>query len=179
MEIHATTILAFRYKDHLVMAGDGQVTVGNAIIMKHGASKIRRLQDGKVIAGFAGSAADGMTLFQRFEEKLKTCNGQLSRAAVELARDWRNDKYLRKLEAMIVVGDLTGLFIISGAGDVMQPDDNVVGIGSGGPYAQAAARALIKAGREDLSASEIAKLAMHIAAEICPFTNTHLTIEEL
>ena len=178
MNIHSTTILALQHKGSTVFAGDGQVTVNNTI-MKHGATKIRKLQDGQVLSGFAGSAADSFTLFERFEKKLKEYNGQLGRAAVELAKDWRMDKYLRRLEAMLIVGDKTQMFLLSGIGDVIQPDDGVLAIGSGGNFALAAARALVKEGRLDLSARQIAETAMHIAAGICPFTNTHIIVEEL
>lgn len=178
MDIHSTTILALHHKGSVVFAGDGQVTVNNTI-MKHGAVKIRRLQDGGVLAGFAGSAADSFTLFERFEKRLKEFGGQLGRAAVELAKDWRTDKYLRKLEAMLVVSDRSQMFLLSGVGDVIQPDDGVIAIGSGGNFALAAARALIRAGRSDLGAREIAETAMGVAAEICPFTNSRVVIEEL
>lgn len=178
MEIHSTTILAVSFKGGVVMAGDGQVTVNNTV-MKHTASKIRRLQDGNVLAGFAGSAADSFTLFERFETKLKEFGGQLGRAAVELARDWRTDRYLRKLEAMLIVANRNSLYLVSGVGDVIQPDDGVIAIGSGGNFALSAARALVKSGRSDLTARELAETSMLIAAGICPFTNDRLTIEEL
>ena len=177
-EIHSTTILALSHKGTVVFAGDGQVTVNNTI-MKHSAVKIRKLQDGAVLAGFAGSAADSFTLFERFEKKLKEFNGQLGRAAVELAKDWRADKYLRHLEAMLIVGDKKQMYLLSGVGDVIQPDDGVLAIGSGGNYALSAARALIRSGREDMSARQIAEVSMKIASEICPFTNTQIVIEEL
>ncbi|NMC62924.1 MAG: ATP-dependent protease subunit HslV [SAR324 cluster bacterium] len=178
LQIHSTTILALQYKGKTVFAGDGQVTINNTI-MKHGAVKIRKLQEASVLTGFAGSAADSFTLFERFEKKLKEYNGQLGRAAVELAKDWRTDKYLRRLEAMLIVGDQKQMYLLSGVGDVIQPDDGVLAIGSGGNFALAAARALIKEGRPDLSAREIAEVAMHIAADICPFTNSHIIVEEL
>ncbi|MCO6430700.1 MAG: ATP-dependent protease subunit HslV [Deltaproteobacteria bacterium] len=178
MEIHSTTILAFHHRGVLVFAGDGQVTVNNSI-MKRGANKIRRLQDGAVLAGFAGSAADSFTLFERFEGKLKEFSGQLARSAVELAKEWRTDRYLRRLEAMMVVGDRDSLYILSGMGDVLQPDDGVAAIGSGGNFALSAARALLRHAGSHLSPREIAEGAMTIAAEICPFTNSNLTIEEL
>ena len=178
MEIHSTTILAFFHKGSLVFAGDGQVTVNNTI-MKHGACKIRKTQDGNVLAGFAGSAADSFTLFERFEGKLKEFNGQLGRAAVELARDWRTDKYLRQLEAMMIVADKSNMYVLSGHGDVIQPDDGVVAIGSGGNFALSAARALIRRGDTALTGREIAEAAMNIASEICPFTNKHFVFEEL
>jgi len=178
LEIHSTTILALQYKGSTVFAGDGQVTVNNTI-MKHGAVKIRKLQEGTVLAGFAGSAADSFTLFERFEGKLKEFNGQLGRAAVELAKDWRTDKYLRRLEAMLIVGNKEQMFLLSGVGDVIQPDDGVLGIGSGGNFALAAARGLIKGGSPDLAARDIARISMEIAAGICPFTNSSIIIEEL
>lgn len=177
-QIHATTIVAVRHNGRLAVAGDGQVTIANTV-MKHGASKIRVLHDGKILAGFAGSAADAFTLFERFESKLQEFGGQLPRAAVELARDWRTDKYLRRLEAMLVVGDARSLFVVSGAGDVIQPDDGVTAIGSGGNYALAAARALTRFSGDKLSARDIAESALTIAAEICPFTNTTIQIEEV
>ena len=178
MEIHSTTILAVAHKRSLVLGGDGQVTVNNTI-MKHGACKIRTLQEGRVVAGFAGSAADSFTLFERFEGKLKEYGGNLGRAAVELAKDWRSDRYLRRLEAMMIVGGPGSLFVLSGMGDVIAPDDGVAAIGSGGNYALAAARALIRGGRSDLTARAIVEESMKVAAEICPFTNDRLTIEEI
>lgn len=177
MQIHSTTILAIRHQGLLVFAGDGQVTVNNTI-MKHGAKKIRRMQEWGILAGFAGSAADSFTLFERFEGKLKEYSGQLNRAAVELAKDWRSDRYLRRLEAMMVVGDKSSLFLLSGVGDVIQPDDGVIAIGSGGNFALAGARALIRSGA-DLAPRKIAELSMQIASEICPFTNSNIIIEEL
>ena len=176
--IHATTILAVRHGGKLVLAGDGQVTVANTI-MKHGANKLRRLQNGEVLAGFAGSAADAFTLFERFEAKLSEHGGKLARASVELAKDWRMDKFLRRLEAMMIVADRTGLFLLSGSGDVIQPDDGIIGIGSGGNYALSAARALVRGVGDKLSAREIAELSMNVASEICPFTNTNFQFEEL
>ncbi len=176
--IHATTILAISHNDSLVLAGDGQVTVQNTI-MKHGANKIRSLQDGKVLAGFAGAAADAFTLFERFEGKLAEHGGQLARAAVELAKDWRSDRYLRRLEAMMVVADASGLFVLSGSGDVIQPDDGVVGIGSGGNFAMSAARGLLRGAGDQVSARRAAEVGMQIAAEICPFTNDRLHFLEL
>lgn len=177
-KIHATTIIALNHRGKVVFAGDGQVTVANTI-MKHTAVKIRRIDDFGVICGFAGSAADGFTLFERFEAKLKECNGQLARSAVELAKEWRSDKYLRRLEAMLIIGDQEKLFLLSGMGDVIQPDDGVLAIGSGGNYALSAARALIRKAGDNLSAREIAETAMRIASEICPFTNDKINIEEL
>ena len=175
---HATTILAISHNRAVVFAGDGQVTVNNTI-MKHSAVKIRRLQEGRVLAGFAGSAADAFTLFERFEGKLNEHKGKLARAAVELAKEWRLDKYLRKLDAMMIVGDVSALYLLSGAGDVIQPDDGVLAIGSGGNFALSAARALIRGAGPALSARQIAELSMKVASEICPFTNEQLTIEEL
>lgn len=177
-QIHATTILAVQHGGSLVMAGDGQVTVGNTI-MKHGANKLRKLQDGRILAGFAGAAADAFTLFERFEVKLKEVGGQLNRAVVELAKDWRSDRYLRRLEALLVVGTPQQLFVLSGNGDVIQPDDGVVAIGSGGNFALSAARALTRAGRSGITAREIAETAMQIASELCPFTNSRIVYEEL
>ena len=177
MDIHATTILAVSHKGRLVFGGDGQVTLNNTI-MKHGARKLRRLQEDRVLAGFAGSAADGFTLVERFEAKLKEFGGQLGRAAVELAKDWRTDRMLRRLEAMLVVGDKSALFVLTGQGDVVQPDDGIVGIGSGGNFALAAARALVRSA-PDLSARHIVEASLTIASEICPFTNTQFMFEEL
>ena len=177
-DVHATTILALQHRGRVVFAGDGQVTVNNTI-MKHKAMKIRRLQDGRVLAGFAGSAADAFTLFERFEAKLNEYGGQLPRAAVELAKDWRNDRVLRRLDAMMIVGDRQQLFVLSGGGDVIQPDDGVAAIGSGGNFALCAARALIRGAGEQNTARQIAEVAMAIAAEICPFTNSNVAIEEL
>jgi ATP-dependent HslUV protease subunit HslV len=169
-------VLAVRRDGKVVIAGDGQVTMGNTVV-KAGARKIRRLNEGKVIAGFAGSAADGITLFEKFEAKLKDSSSNLLRAAVELAKDWRTDRALRRLEALLVVADRERTFILSGTGDVIEPDSDVAAIGSGGPFAQAAARALLE--NTTLSAREIADRAMHIAAEICIYTNDHRVFEEL
>ena len=174
--MHGTTILAVRKGNTVVVAGDGQVTLGNTI-MKSNAKKVRRLAGNKVIAGFAGATAYAFTLFERLEGKLEQYPDQLSRACVELAKDWRTDKYLRRLEAMMAVADKKVSLIISGTGDVVEPDDNIIGIGSGGAYALAAARSLID--QEKLSAEDIAKKAMIIAAEICIYTNTKITIEKL
>jgi ATP-dependent HslUV protease, peptidase subunit HslV len=173
---HATTILAVRSNDRTVLAGDGQVTFGQTV-MKQGARKIRRLYHDQILAGFAGSAADSFALFSRFEAKLEQYRGNLERSAVELARDWRVDRALRRLEAMMVVADRASMFLLSGTGDLIQPDDGIVAIGSGGPFALAAARALSK--HTQLSAREIAEHAMHIAADICIYTNDQLVIEEL
>ena len=174
--IHATTILAVRHKERTVLAGDGQVTLGNTVV-KHGAKKIRRLYNDSILAGFAGSAADSFALFARFEAKLEQYRGNLERAAVELARDWRTDRLLRRLEAMLVVADRKTTFLISGTGDLIEPDDGVVAVGSGGPFAMAAARALVR--HSGLDARQIADEAMKIAADICIYTNANLTIEEL
>jgi ATP-dependent HslUV protease, peptidase subunit HslV len=174
--IHATTILAVRHKDKAVLAGDGQVTLGSAIV-KHGARKIRRLYNDSILAGFAGSAADSFALFARFESKLEQYRGNLDRAAVELAKDWRMDRALRRLEAMLVIADRKSTFLLSGNGDLIEPDDGIVGIGSGGAFAQAAARALVR--HSELDARAIAEQAMLIASEICIYTNGRLTIEEI
>ncbi len=171
--IHATTILAIRHNGRVVMASDGQVTLGDAIV-KHGARKIRRLYNDKVLAGFAGSAADSFALFSRFEAKLEQYRGNL---AVELAKDWRTDRALRRLEAMLVVADERATFLLSGTGDLIEPDDGIVGIGSGGAYAVAAARALAR--HTQIDARVIAAVAMGIADEICIYTNANLSIEEL
>jgi ATP-dependent HslUV protease subunit HslV len=176
--VHSTTILALSHRGKTVFGGDGQVTVNNTI-MKHGAVKIRRLHEGKVLSGFAGSAADSFTLFERFESKLAGFHGQLARAAVELAKDWRQDRYLRRLEAMMIVGDRSGLFLLSGMGDVIQPDDGILAIGSGGNFALAAARALVRGAGEHVSARQIVETSLGIAAEICPFTNSNFAFEEL
>src|SRR5690606_4423885 len=173
---HATTILAVRLNDHTVLAGDGQVTFGQTV-MKQGARKIRRLYHDRILAGFAGSAADSFALFSRFEAKLEQYRGNLERSAVELARDWRTDRALRRLEAMLVVADREAMYLLSGTGDLIQPDDGIVALGSGGPYALAAARALAR--HSTLSAREIAEEAMRIAAGICIYTNDNLVIEEL
>jgi ATP-dependent HslUV protease, peptidase subunit HslV len=174
--IHATTILAVRHKDKAVLAGDGQVTLGSAIV-KHGARKIRRLYNDSILAGFAGSAADSFALFARFESKLEQYRGNLDRAAVELAKDWRMDRALRRLEAMLLIVDRKSTFLLSGTGDLIEPDDGIVGIGSGGAFAQAAAKALVR--HSDLDARAVAEQSMLIASEICVYTNGKLTIEEL
>ena len=173
---HATTILAVRHEGAVVMACDGQVTLGDAVV-KHGARKIRRLYNDRVLAGFAGSAADSFALFSRFEAKLDQYRGNLERSAVELAKDWRTDRALRRLEAMLIVADSRVTFLLSGTGDLIEPDDGIVGIGSGGSYAIAAARAL--AHNTTLPARRIAEIAMGIAADICIYTNNRLTIEEI
>jgi ATP-dependent HslUV protease subunit HslV len=174
--MHATTILAVRHHERTVLAGDGQVTLGNTVV-KHGARKIRRLYNESLLAGFAGSAADSFALFSRFEAKLDQYRGNLERAAVELARDWRADRLLRRLEAMLIVADRKTTFLLSGTGDLIDPDDGIVAVGSGGPYAMAAARALAR--HSSLDARQIADEAMAIAGDICIYTNQHLTVEDL
>ncbi|HWQ32949.1 MAG TPA: ATP-dependent protease subunit HslV [Blastocatellia bacterium] len=174
--VRSTTILAVRRNAQVVIAGDGQVTMGDTI-MKSSARKVRRLYNDKVIAGFAGASADAFALFQRFESKLEQYHGQLSRAAVELAKDWRTDKLMRNLEALLLVADAQSTLLISGNGDVIEPDDGIAAIGSGGPYALSAARALIK--HTDLSARRIAEEAMNIAGQICIYSNLNLVIEEI
>lgn len=174
--LHATTVLAVRHQGRSVLASDGQVTLG-ATVMKERARKVRRLYHDKVLAGFAGSAADSFALFARFESKLEEYRGNLARAAVELAKDWRTDRYLRRLEAMLIVMDAQSTLLLSGTGDLIEPDDGVAGIGSGGGFAVAAARALLR--HSELDARAIAEHAMAIAAEICIYTNRNLTIEEL
>ena len=176
MKSRSTTILAVRRDGKLAIAGDGQVTFDKTV-MKHKARKIRRIGDGKVLAGFAGSAADGMTLLDKFEAKLSEYRGNLTRAAVELAKDWRTDRYLRRLEALLIVGDTEHLFVLSGTGDVVEPDDDVAAIGSGGPYAQAAAVALLR--NTTMSAEQIAREALAIAAKICIYTNEDVSVEVL
>jgi len=175
-KVRSTTILALRHKGRTVIAGDGQVTL-NQTVVKGTAQKVRRMGDGKVVAGFAGSAADGITLFDRFEGKLKEYGGNLTRAVVELAKDWRTDRVLRRLEALMVVADRERIFLLSGTGDVIEPDQGVIGIGSGGGYAQAAARALVQ--HTELDARAIAEESLKVAAEICIYTNDRVTIEEL
>jgi ATP-dependent HslUV protease, peptidase subunit HslV len=173
---HSTTILAVRHGGHSVMAGDGQVTFGQTV-MKHNARKIRRLYNDRILAGFAGSAADSFALFARFESKLEQYRGNLERSVVELAKDWRSDRVLRRLEAMLIVLDANATFLLSGTGDLIEPDDGLVAIGSGGPYALAAARAL--AANTDLDAKTIAQKSMKIAGDICIYTNANIVIEEL
>ncbi|MBL6432618.1 MAG: ATP-dependent protease subunit HslV [Alphaproteobacteria bacterium] len=172
---HGTTILAVRKDDAVVIAGDGQVSFGQTV-MKNNARKVRPLGDGDVIAGFAGATADAFTLLERLEQKLEQYRGQLMRACVELAKDWRTDRYLRRLEAMMIVADRDTTLVLTGNGDVLEPEHGVVGIGSGGLYALAAARALMET---DMDAEEIARRAMGIAGDICVYTNTHLTVERL
>lgn len=175
-DIRSTTILSVRRDSRLAMAGDGQVTMGEGVV-KSKAKKIRRLYNDKVVAGFAGSTADALSLFSRFEQKLEEYHGNLSRAVVELAKDWRTDRALRHLEALLLVADSKYTYLVSGNGDVIEPDDGIVAIGSGGPYALAAARALAK--HTTLSPKEIVLEAMHIAGESCIYTNDQLTIEEI
>ncbi len=174
---HSTTIIAVKKQDQVAIAGDGQVTFGNSTIMKHQAKKVRKLYDGKVLAGFAGSVADAFTLFEKFEGKLEEYRGNLFRAAVELAKDWRTDRVLRKLEAMLIVANSQALLVISGNGEIIEPDDQIAAIGSGGSYALAAAKALAKF--SDLSAEEITREALSIAASICVYTNNQITVEKL
>ena len=174
--IRSTTILCVRRDGHTAIGGDGQVTVGDTV-MKANANKVRTLKGGKVLAGFAGAAADAFTLFEKFEEKLERYPGNLPRAAVELAKDWRSDRVLRRLEALLVVADKEHGYVISGMGELIEPDDGILAIGSGGTYALAAARAFL--GASDLTAKEITQRSLEIAAEICVFTNAHITILEL
>ena len=173
---HGTTILSVRKDGQVVVGGDGQVSLQNTIL-KPSARKVRKLADGKILAGFAGSTADALTLIERLETKLERHPGQLTRAAVELAKDWRTDRYLRRLEAMMAVADAEVSLLITGNGDVLEPDDGLIGIGSGGPYALAAARALVDL--EGMTAEAIVRKAMAIAAGICVYTNTHLTLETI
>lgn len=172
-----TTIVSVRRNGQVVIGGDGQVTLGERIIMKGNAKKVRRLYNNKVIAGFAGGTADAFTLFELFERKLEMHQGHLTKAAVELAKDWRTDRMLRRLEALLAVADETASLIITGTGDVIQPEDDLIAIGSGGPYAQAAARALLDC--SDLSAKDIVQKSLSIAGDICVYTNSFQTIEEL
>ena len=174
--IKGTTICAVKRNGKIAVAGDGQVTQGQTVIMKGNAVKVRRIYDGKVVIGFAGSVADAFTLSEKFEEMLQKFSGNLLRAAVEVAQLWRRDNVMRKLEAMMIVADKENVFLLSGTGDVIEPDDGVCAIGSGGNYALAAAKALLR--NTDLSAKEIAKKALEIASEICVFTNGHITVEE-
>ena len=173
---HGTTILSVRRGDSVVIAGDGQVSLGNTVI-KSNARKVRPLGDGSVIVGFAGATADAFTLFERLEAKLEQHPGQLTRACVELAKDWRTDRYLRRLEAMMAVADKNVSLIVTGTGDVLEPEDGLIGIGSGGPYALAAARALTTV--DGMETEDIARRAMKVAAEICVFTNENITVEKL
>jgi len=175
MDIHGTTILAVRGPEGTAMAGDGQVTLGQSVAIKHSARKVRTIYKDRIMVGFAGATADAFTLFERFEKKLEACSGNLTRAAVDLAKDWRTDKYLRRLEAMILAADAETILLITGTGDVIEPDDGLAAIGSGGSYALAAARALSR--HTEMGAKDIALAAMHIAAEICVFTNEHIHVE--
>jgi len=175
-KIRSTTVLSVRRGGSVVLAGDGQVTQGDGV-MKHHAKKVRRLYNGKILAGFAGATADAFSLFSRFEAKLEQYHGNLSRAAVELAKEWRTDRALRHLQALLVVSDATSTFMLSGTGDVIEPDDGLCAIGSGGSYALAAARAMLA--HTELSARKIAEEALRIAADICIYTNHNLTVEEL
>lgn len=174
--MHGTTVLCVRRDNRVVMASDGQVTLGESVV-KHSAKKLRRLYDDKVLAGFAGSTADALSLFSRFEGKLQEHHGNLARAAVELAKDWRTDRALRHLDALLVVADTKGTFLISGHGDIIEPDDGIAAIGSGGSFALSAARALTK--NTKMNAKDIVQEAMRIASEICIYTNANFTIEEL
>jgi ATP-dependent HslUV protease subunit HslV len=173
---HATTVLGVRHQGKVVFGSDGQVTLGQTIV-KHQARKVRRIYHDKVLAGFAGSAADGFALFSRFESKLEEHRGNLERAAVELARDWRTDRVLRRLEAMLLVADARVMYLVSGTGDLIEPDDGVIGIGSGGPFAMAAARAMVR--HSTLDARGIVEQSMVIAADICIYTNSRIVLEEL
>jgi ATP-dependent HslUV protease subunit HslV len=175
-QTHATTVLVVRQGGKIVMGADGQVTLGQTVV-KSGARKLRRLADGKIIAGFAGSAADGLTLFEKLEAKLKDAGGNLMRAAVELAKDWRTDRILRRLEALLLVADREHILMLSGTGDIIEPDADAAAVGSGGNFALAAARALLADTK--LSAREIVERSLRVAAEICVYTNTNLTFEEL
>jgi len=175
-KIRSTTILALRHKGEVVVAGDGQVSLGQTII-KHQARKVRRLYHDKVITGFAGSTADALTLYDKLEQKLEQFNGNLLRAAVELAKDWRTDKYLRRLEAMLIAVDKKSSLLLSGTGDVIEADDGILAIGSGGPFAQAAATALVQ--HADLEAEAIVRAAMKIAASICVYTNQNIVLEKI
>lgn len=175
MDLKGTTILAVKNNEQVAMAGDGQVTVGQAVIMKHSARKVRRMYNDKVLAGFAGATADAFTLFERFEARLEEYRGNLLRASVELAKEWRMDKYLRRLEAMLIVADKDNVLIISGNGDVIEPDDGIAAIGSGGAYALAAARALIHNSR--MQPGDIVQKSMIIASDICVYTNNNIILE--
>ncbi len=174
--VHATTIICARHKGRVALAGDGQVSIGQTIV-KAGAKKVRKVYQDRVLAGFAGAAADAFTLFEKFEAKLEEYRGNLPRAAVELAKEWRTDRLLRRLDALLAVADKEHSFIISGTGEVIEPDDGIVGIGSGGPFALAAARALVA--HSDLDAKQIVEEAMRIAAAICVYTNDQIAVEEL
>jgi len=174
--IKGTTVICLRHKGEVVIAADGQVTLGNTVI-KHGAKKVRKIQNNTVLTGFAGGTADAFTLFERLEMKLENYKGNLRRAAVELAKDWRTDKFLRRLEAMLIAADKETSLLISGLGDVIEPDDGIIAIGSGGPFALSAARALVQ--NSDLTATEIVSASMNIASDICIYTNKNINIESL
>ncbi|RXZ76967.1 ATP-dependent protease subunit HslV [Paenibacillaceae bacterium] len=178
MQFHATTICAVRHEGKGAIAGDGQVTFGNSMVMKHSAKKVRRLYRGQVVAGFAGSVADAITLFEKFEGKLEEHHGNLQRAAVELAKEWRSDRVLRRLEAMMIVMDKSGMLLISGNGEIIEPDDGILAIGSGGSFAMSAARAL-KLHATHLDAKAMANAALEIAADICVYTNRSIIVEEV
>ena len=173
-EFHATTILAVKKDGHVAIGGDGQVTLGETTIMKHTAEKVRKIYGGKVAIGFAGSVADAFTLAERFEAKLEQYSGNMQRAAIELASDWRNDRIMHKLEAMLIACDSDNVLIISGTGEVIEPDDGIAGIGSGSMYAMAAARAMVRYGKEDLPPEEIVRDSLTIASEICVYTNSNI-----
>lgn len=175
--LKGTTILAVKGVDGIAMAGDGQVTMGEAVVMKHSAVKVRRLYRDRIVAGFAGTTADAFTLFEKFEAKLEEFSGNLLRASVELTKEWRTDKYLRRLEAMMIVADAENILVISGTGDVIEPDDGVAAIGSGGPYALAAARALSR--ETDKPPEEVVRTAMDIAGDICVYTNSNIVVETI
>lgn len=177
-QFHATTIFAVRHNGQSAMSGDGQVTFGNAVVMKHKAKKVRTLYKGQVLAGFAGSVADAFTLFEKFEAKLEAFDGNLQRAAVELAKEWRSDKVLRKLEAMLIVMNKDAMLLVSGTGEVIEPDDDILAIGSGGHYALSAGRAL-KRYTDQKTAGEIAQAALEVAGEICVYTNNEIVLEVL
>ncbi|RDW19478.1 HslU--HslV peptidase proteolytic subunit [Oceanobacillus arenosus] len=177
-EMHATTIFAIQHNGQCAMSGDGQVTLGNAVVMKHKAKKVRTLYNGQILAGFAGSVADAFTLFEKFEGKLETFNGNLTRAAVDLAQEWRSDRVLRKLEAMLIVMNKEQMYLVSGTGEVIEPDDGILAIGSGGNYALSAGRALVRHS-SGLSAKDIAQTALEVASEICVYTNDYITLEVL
>jgi len=176
VKVRSTTIISVRHKGEVIVAGDGQVTLGNTVV-KHEARKVRRLYNGKVITGFAGATADAFTLYDKLEQKLEQYNGNLMRSAVELAKDWRTDKILRRLEAFLVAVDEERSFLLSGSGDVIEPDDGILAIGSGGPFAQAAAKALLL--HSDLDAEAIGRVAMDVAASICIYTNKNISLEKL
>jgi ATP-dependent HslUV protease subunit HslV len=176
LAVHSTTIVCVRHQGKVALAGDGQVSIGQTIV-KHGARKIRKMYHDRVLAGFAGAAADAFTLFEKFEAKLEEYRGNLPRSAVELAKEWRTDRILRRLEAFLAVADTNSSFIISGTGEVIEPDDGIIGIGSGGPYAVAAARAMVA--HSNLDAKQIVEEAMRIAARICLYTNDTISVEEL